>query len=227
MYKSKALIFAIISILIGLYVVYTTLSVLDSDSAARYSQVSAPTATVETKQTHEPAMATPPAEPAVVEEEASSQEMTEQDGVVEAEPEESVVETKVDETASAPATAPSGEAQVHVVTAQGLIYEPLVSIIQPGDTVAWENMSSHDTQSMEDLIPSGAEHWHSAMGENYQRTFTVEGIYVYKCTPHFGAGMGGAIIVGQPTNLADIQAVEVKGAAKRLVKKALAAAAGL
>lgn len=116
------------------------------------------------------------------------------------------------------------EAQVHIVTAQGLKYEPLVINIAVGDSVAWENMSSHDTQSMEGLIPVGAEAWHSAMGENFQHTFTVEGIYVYKCTPHFGAGMGGAIIVGNPTNLEDIKAQPVKGAAKRLVKKAVKAA---
>jgi pseudoazurin len=77
---------------------------------------------------------------------------------------------------------------------------------------------------MEGLIPAGAEAWHSGMGENYQRTFTVEGIYVYKCTPHFGAGMGGVVIVGKPTNLAEVQAFKAKGATKRLVKKALAAA---
>lgn len=61
------------------------------------------------------------------------------------------------------------------------------------------------------------------MGENYQRTFTQEGIYIYKCTPHIGAGMGGAIIVGKPVNLEAIKAATVKGAAKRLVKKAIKA----
>jgi pseudoazurin len=117
----------------------------------------------------------------------------------------------------------SGEPQVHIVTAQGLVYAPLVVNIAIGDSVAWENMSSHDTQSMEGLIPAGAEHWHSAMGENYQHTFTVEGVYIYKCTPHYGAGMGGVIIVGNPVNIEDIKAQNVKGAGKRLVKKAIKA----
>jgi pseudoazurin len=118
----------------------------------------------------------------------------------------------------------SGEAEIHIVTAEGLKYAPLVIEIAVGDTVAWENMSSHDTQSIEGLIPAGAEMWHSGMGENYQRTFTQEGIYIYKCTPHFGAGMGGVIIVGNPVNLDEMKAAEVKGAAKRLVKKAIKAA---
>lgn len=113
---------------------------------------------------------------------------------------------------------------VHTVTAQGLIYNPLVVKIAPGDTVAWTNMSTHNTEALEGLIPEGTEMWASKMSDNYRRTFTQEGIYIYKCTPHFGAGMGGAIIVGQPVNLEQIKSVDAKGAAKRLVTKAVQAA---
>jgi len=153
--------------------------------------------------------------------------VTEQVEVIEAVVEEVTTETVVEEVVAEVAaveTPATGGGQVHVVTAQGLKYEPLVTVIALGDTVAWENMSSHDTQAFADLIPEGAEVWHSAMGENYQQTFTQEGIYVYKCTPHIGAGMGGVVIVGKPVNLAAIKAAPVKGAAKRLVKKAIKAA---
>jgi pseudoazurin len=126
--------------------------------------------------------------------------------------------------APAPAPAPAATAEVHVIKPEGLKFAPLVIEIAVGDTVAWENMSSHDTQSIEGLVPEGAELWHSSMGENFEFTFTKEGIYIYKCTPHFGAGMGGVIIVGKPVNLAAMKEVEVKGAAKRLVKKAIKAA---
>ena len=120
-----------------------------------------------------------------------------------------------------PATA---ESKNYTVTAQGLIYNPLVVTIAPGDSVSWTNMSTHNTESLEGLIPEGAEMWVSDMSENYTRTFTQEGIYVYKCTPHFGAGMGGAIIVGEPVNLEQIKNSGAKGAAKRLVNKAVQAA---
>jgi pseudoazurin len=116
------------------------------------------------------------------------------------------------------------ESKNHTVTAQGLIYEPLVVTIAPGDSVSWTNMSTHNTESIEGLIPEGAEMWTSKMSENYSRTFTQEGIYVYKCTPHFGAGMGGAVIVGKPVNLEQIKNSGAKGAAKRLVNKAIQAA---
>jgi len=119
---------------------------------------------------------------------------------------------------------PTAASKIHIVTTNLLKYKPLVVIIAPGDTVAWENMATHDTKSLVGLIPDAAEMWHSKMGENYQRTFTHEGIYIYKCTPHFGGGMGGVIIVGKPVNLQMIKDAPVKGAAKRLVKKAILAA---
>ena len=83
-------------------------------------------------------------------------------------------------------------------------------------------MNGHDSQSLEGMIPEGAEAWHSSMGDNYSHTFTVEGVYFYKCTPHWGAGMGGVIVVGKP-DLDAIKAIEAKGATKRLVKKAIKA----
>ncbi|MCX4189783.1 plastocyanin/azurin family copper-binding protein [Methylophaga sp. OBS3] len=131
------------------------------------------------------------------------------------------VSQEAEKVVAPPAEEVKATGKVHTVTAQGLVYNPLVIQIAPGDSVGWTNMSTHDTQSIEGLIPEGAEPWHSAMSENFQRTFTQEGIYIYKCTPHFGAGMGGAIIVGQPVNLEQVQAFDAKGATKRLVSKAL------
>ncbi|NOQ80910.1 MAG: copper-binding protein [Methylophaga sp.] len=120
-------------------------------------------------------------------------------------------------------------AENHVITAAVTAFKPMVIKIAPGDTVSWENMNGHISntiftnkdQSKTEYIPAGAEGWTSAMGENYTTApLTVEGIYLYKCDPHWGAGMGGVIIVGTPTNLDDIQATKPKGALKRLVKKA-------
>lgn len=137
-----------------------------------------------------------------------------------------VIESEVVEDVVTPSeSAPTVEATTHEVRAQVVAFSPLVVFIQPGDLVAWGNMNGHDTKPLEGLIPEGAEAWHSKLGENYQRTFTVEGVYFYKCTPHFGAGMGGVIVVGSPTNFEAILASGQKGAAKRLVKKAKVAIA--
>ncbi|HCD03735.1 MULTISPECIES: plastocyanin/azurin family copper-binding protein [unclassified Methylophaga] len=115
-------------------------------------------------------------------------------------------------------------AETHFVTAQGMVFNPLVVKINPGDSVSWRNMSTHNSESIDGLIPEGAEKWNSPMSENYQRTFTEEGIYVYKCTPHIGTGMGGVIIVGDPVNLEQIKNADVTGGAGRLVRKAISEA---
>ncbi len=240
MYKKKAVVVTVILAALAIFVVAAVSTVFKNDSDERYQNVPSPQAEASKD---ESAVA-----PASVKDEMT-EPLAQNDagGLNETTTEhmedvnEAVPETVVDELLEEPVTAEqaepaitetedvtpaaeNAEAEVHIVTAQGLKFDPLVVKIQPGDTVAWENMPTHDTQSMEGLIPEGAEMWHSKMGANYERTFSQEGIYVYKCTPHFGAGMGGAVIVGKPVNLEAIQAADAKGAAGRLVRKAIAAA---
>ena len=82
-------------------------------------------------------------------------------------------------------------------------FEPTVVFIKPGDSVKFTNMAGHDTVAIEGMIPEGAEPWKSAMNEEFSVTLDKEGAYVYKCTPHVGNGMLGAIVVGKvpPANL--------------------------
>lgn len=109
------------------------------------------------------------------------------------------------------------------VTTKGMAFEPLVVKIEPGDTVSWDNMMTHNVEMMPDLIPEGAEAFTSPLGKNVSHTFEKEGIYVYQCTPHIGAGMGGVVIVGKPTNLEEIKSQDVSGGLGRIVKKAIKA----
>ncbi|MFW5451835.1 MAG: plastocyanin/azurin family copper-binding protein [Methylophagaceae bacterium] len=120
-------------------------------------------------------------------------------------------------------------AENHVVKAEVTAFNPLVIRIAPGDTVSWEGMNGHISntiftnkdKSTTEYIPEGASGWTSAMGDNFQtEPLEAEGVYLYKCDPHWGAGMGGVVIVGEPTNLEAIAATKPKGALKRLVKKA-------
>lgn len=118
-------------------------------------------------------------------------------------------------------------AENHVVTATVTSFKPMVLKVQPGDTVSFENMNGHITNTTfieadgeHEYMPEGATGWTSAMGENFTTPeLTVEGVYLYKCDPHWGAGMGGAIIVGEATNLEAIKATKPKGALGRLVRK--------
>lgn len=109
-----------------------------------------------------------------------------------------------------------------IVTAKATAFDPMVVFIKPGDTVKWTTMAGHDTASVQGMIPEGAQSWQSKLGEEFNVTLDKEGAYIYKCTPHMGLGMVGAIVVGegQPKNLDQIHAhPENKGMVGRAVKK--------
>jgi pseudoazurin len=109
-------------------------------------------------------------------------------------------------------------AEDHVITAGATNFTPLHLFVQPGDTVKWTNMTIHDTQSMDGLIPEGAEAWKSNIGQQYEVTLDKEGVYIYLCNPHFPNGMVGAIIVGEASNMDQIQA-NAKGREKGVIFK--------
>jgi len=109
----------------------------------------------------------------------------------------------------------------HTISAKSTAYDPMVLKVEPGDEVKWVNMSGHFNQFEAGLIPEGAETWTTRMGNDVSRTFDVEGVYVYKCPPHFAMGMVGAIIVGEPVNMAEVEE-NATGMYKRAVAKAKA-----
>lgn len=117
---------------------------------------------------------------------------------------------------------PAAGAKTHTINAEARVFNPDILYIQPGDTVGWINMTSHNTVSVEGLIPEGAAHWRGQLGENLKITLDVEGIYAYVCEPHIGFGMVGVIVVGKPGNLEEVKAYadkNLKGAYRRIIGK--------
>lgn len=85
-----------------------------------------------------------------------------------------------------------------------MVFEPSVINIQPGDSVKWLNASpSHNAASINEMMPSGAKAWNGKMNEEIVVEFTEEGVYGYKCTPHYILGMVGLVIVGNPESNLD------------------------
>lgn len=114
------------------------------------------------------------------------------------------------------------QAKTVTVTVQGISFEPMITHIQPGDTVQWLNMNVHSTTSVDNLIPDKEESWDSPIGHNYEKAFTHEGIYLYKCKPHSNLGMAGVIIVGNPSsNLEVFRAADKQGPLGNVIKKAI------
>ena len=113
-----------------------------------------------------------------------------------------------------PAAAPlaAAEVTVRMVTdgAEGRFrFEPRIVRIEPGDTVRFvAHDPIHATKSIPGMIPEGARPWWGEMGRPLEVTFTVPGVYGFKCPSHYTVGMVGLIVVGDPSpNLARARAV--------------------
>ena len=91
---------------------------------------------------------------------------------------------------------------------QMMVFEPPVLNINKGDTVKWLNTNpGHNSASINEMIPSNTKPWNGKMNEEIKVQFDTEGVYGYKCTPHYILGMVGLIIVGSPSsNLDDAKA---------------------
>ncbi len=77
-------------------------------------------------------------------------------------------------------------------------FDPLTVYIELGETVSWVGMAGHNVETLGAMIPEGGVEMNTELGVDVTRQFDVAGIYVYKCTPHWGARMGGIIVVGTP-----------------------------
>ena len=98
-------------------------------------------------------------------------------------------------------------AEEHVIKAVITNWVPLVTYAKPGDTLKFMQMAGHDTESIDGMIPDGAQEWKSKMGqEGFSVKLEKEGAYIYKCNPHMTTGMVGAVVVGDgtPSNLAEL-----------------------
>jgi|TARA_B110000196_G_C20729983_1_gene468160 pseudoazurin len=113
----------------------------------------------------------------------------------------------------------------HAVNAQAREFKPAIVYIQPGDSVKFNNMTSHNAVSY--LIPEGGTQFGNN-GKFPGGSFTAqpdkEGIWGYVCEPHIGFGMVGIIVVGDVSAddvaAAKKQAIEtLKGPFKRVIGK--------
>ncbi len=84
----------------------------------------------------------------------------------------------------------------HTIKAGARAFETPILYMAAGDNVAFTNMNSHNTVTVDELVPEGGKTWASGMGENLALTLDVPGIYSYVCQPHIGFGMVGVIVVG-------------------------------
>jgi plastocyanin len=118
-----------------------------------------------------------------------------------------------------------------------LVFSPDRLRIRVGETVRWVVESAgHSTtayhpqnhEGYHSRIPDGAQPWNSGVllqrGAQFEHIFTVAGVYHYYCIPHEGAGMVGAIVVGETVDgpaMAPVQP-EISPAARRKLEELIA-----
>lgn len=104
------------------------------------------------------------------------------------------------------------------------IFSPALVQIEPGETVTWVATDrGHNVEFVRGAFPDGVKPFRSAIGKDVSYTFSTPGAYVYKCTPHYGMGMVGIIIVGgTPDNLSEIVGKKYPGKAEKRIDTILA-----
>ena len=94
--------------------------------------------------------------------------------------------------------------------------------IAPGDTVHFIAADKgHDVLSVDGMIPDGAQPFEGKLSQDLTVTFTVPGVYGFKCKPHYAMGMVGVIVVGDPANLDAVKTVKQVGKAKKVFAELL------
>lgn len=120
-----------------------------------------------------------------------------------------------------PASAADHEVKMLNKGADGMmVFEPSLLKIAPGDTVHFvATDKGHNVMSIEGMMPEGATPFVGKMNEDLTVTFDKPGAYGFACKPHYGMGMVGLVIVGDPSNLTQAEAVPQKGKAKQHFEK--------
>jgi pseudoazurin len=97
-----------------------------------------------------------------------------------------------------------------------MVFEPAVIKIAPGDTVHFiATDKSHNVETIEGMLPEGAQPFKGEMNKDLTVAFEQPGVYGVKCKPHYGMGMVGLVVVGDPVNKTQAAAIEQKGKAKQ------------
>ena len=106
---------------------------------------------------------------------------------------------------------------------QRQVFYPSIVRAEVGDTIQFVSVDKgHNAASIDGMIPEGAEPWKSKINEDFEITVTEEGIYGYQCTPHYGMGMVGLILVGDHSaNLDQVLTVKHRGKARQVFDELL------
>jgi pseudoazurin len=80
----------------------------------------------------------------------------------------------------------------------GMAFEPDFLSLKPGDKVKFlATQRGHNAATIDGFLPEGAKPFKGKINEEIEVTFTEEGFYGIKCTPHYDMGMVMLVRVGE------------------------------
>ncbi len=97
-----------------------------------------------------------------------------------------------------------------------MVFEPALVKVAPGDTVKFVAADKgHNVEAVPTMLPEGAPPFAGKVNEELAITFDMPGVYGYQSKPHFGLGLVGRRVVGEPTNADLAKAATHPGKAKQ------------
>ncbi|MGH1331379.1 MAG: pseudoazurin [Paracoccaceae bacterium] len=81
-----------------------------------------------------------------------------------------------------------------------MVFDPAFVQAAPGDTIRFvPTDKSHNAQSIDGMMPEGAEPFVGKINKEIEVTLDKEGVYGVMCKPHYAMGMVMTIAVGEVT----------------------------
>lgn len=104
-----------------------------------------------------------------------------------------------------------------------MVFEPRLVKADVGDTVTFVVIDNgHNSASVKKGLPEGAGDWRGKVNEAIKVTVEAPGVYMFQCTPHFGMGMIGAIVAGDPVNLEAVKELKYPGKSQKIASEIFA-----
>lgn len=91
-----------------------------------------------------------------------------------------------------------------------MVFDPAFVRLKPGDSIKFvPTDKGHNVETIKGMAPEGADPVKSAVGQEAVVKFDKEGVYGFKCSPHYMMGMVALVLVGDKRdNLEAAKAVQ-------------------
>jgi pseudoazurin len=131
------------------------------------------------------------------------------------------------------ATSISAAAAEHIINMKNkgadgtaMVFEPSFVRAAVGDTVKFVPVDKgHFAVDLPGMWPEGVEKVKGKMNTEFVVTFAKDGLYGFKCTPHYAMGMVALVQVGTAPVTDAVKAIKLPSAAGKRMEAALALAA--